>query len=138
MAPAWHWLRRRGRPGVSAVAADTPLGLGHPAALEPGLGYPLAELSDYLRANPGSENAVEGLLSVANPVNDAPDVGCPVLMSAGRFDRSVCPLGFAEELAAALPECDFRVYEGAAEGGGHIHGQVRGAWLAARLGVEIP
>ena len=125
------------RPAVSAVAADTPLALGHPAALEPGLGYPLAELGDYLRANPGSEGAVESLLSAINPVTTAPAVRCPVLMSAGRFDRSVCPLACAEELAEALPECDFRVYDGAAEGGGHIHGQVRGAWLAARLGVEI-
>ena len=125
------------RPGVSAVAADTPLALGHPAALEPGLGYPLAELGDYVRANPGSENAVASLLWVVNPVTTAPAVRCPVLMSAGRFDRSVCPLACAEELAAALPECDFRVYDGAAEGGGHIHGQVRGAWLAARSAVEI-
>ena len=125
------------RPGVSAVAADTPMALGHPAALEQGLGYPLAELGDYLRANPGSENGVAALLSAANPVNDAPTVRCAVLMSAGRFDRSVCPLAFAEELAAALPECDFRVYDGAAEGGGHVHGQVRGVWLAARLGLEL-
>ncbi len=125
------------RPAVSAVAADTPLALGHPSALEPGLGYPLAELGDHLRANPGSENAVAAVLSVVNPLNDAPAVGCPVLMSAGRFDRSVCPLAFAEELAVALPECDFRVYDGAAEGGGHIHGQVRGPWLAARLGLEV-
>ena len=125
------------RPAVSAVAADTPMALGHQSALETGLGYPLAELGDYLRANPGSDNAVEALLSVVNPVNEAPTVQCPVLMSAGRFDRSLCPLVFAEELAAALPECDFRLYDGAAEGGGHIHGQVRGAWLAARLGVAI-
>ena len=125
------------RPAVSAVAADTPLALGHPTALEPGLGYPLAELGDWLRANPGSASAVEELLSVINPVTTAPAVRCPVLMSAGRFDRSVCPLEFAEELAAALPECDFRVYDGAAEGGGHIHGQVRGAWLAERLGIAV-
>ena len=118
-------------------AADTPMALGHPAGLEAGLGYPLAELGDHLRANPGSENTIEEMLSVVNPVNDAPAVRCPVLMSAGRFDRSVCPLAFAEELAAALPECDFRVYDGAAEGGGHIHGQVRGPWLAARLGLEV-
>ena len=125
------------RPAVSTVAADTPIGLGHPAALEDGLGYPLAELGDYLRANPGSESAVQDLLSVVNPVTAAPAVRCPVLMSAGRFDRSVCPLAFAEELAAALPDCDFRVYDGAAEGGGHVHGQARGAWLAARLGLEV-
>lgn len=125
------------RPGVVAVAADTPIALGHPAALEAGLGYPLAELGDWLRASPGSERAVDELLSVVNPVTTASAVRCPVLMSAGRFDRSVCPLGFAEELAAALPECDLRVYDGAAEGGGHIHGQVRGAWLAERLGVAV-
>ncbi len=122
---------------VSAVAVDTPMALGHPAALEDGLGYPLAELGDYLRANPASQSAVEELLSVVNPVVAAPAVRCPVLMSAGRFDRGVCPLVFAEELAEALMECDFRVYDGAAEGGGHIHGQVRGAWLAERLGLGI-
>ena len=129
---------------ISAVAADTPLALGHPitlepglATLEPGLGYPLAELGDYLRANPGSRSAVQDLLSVVNPVTAASQVRCPVLMSAGRFDRSACPLAFAEELSAALPDCDFRVYDGAAEGGGHSHGQVRGAWLAARLGLEV-
>ncbi len=125
------------RPAVAAVAADTPMALGHAAALEPGLGYPLAELGDYLRANPGSESAVESLLSVVNPVTTAPAVRCPVLMSAGRFDRSLCPLPFAEVLAEALPDCEFRVYDGAAEGGGHIHAQVRGAWLAERLGLEI-
>ena len=125
------------RPAVAAVAADTPIALGHAAALESGLGYPLAELGDYLRANPGSESAVESLLSVVNPVPTAPDVRCPVLMSAGRFDRSLCPLPFAEVLAEALPDCEFRVYDGAAEGGGHIHAQVRGAWLAERLGLEI-
>ena len=122
---------------VSAVAADTPMALGHASALEDGLGYPLAELGDYLRAHSGSGTAVDSLLSVVNPVNDAPAVQCPVLMSAGRLDRSLCPLVFAEELAEALPECDFRVYDGAAEGGGHIHAQVRGAWLAERLGLEI-
>ena len=125
------------RSGVSAVAADTPLALGHSAGLEAGLGYPLAELGDYLRMYPDSREAVAGRLAVVNPLNTASEVRCPVLMSAGRFDRSVCPLSFAEELAEALPECDFRVYDGAAEGGGHIHGEVRGAWLAARLGLEI-
>ena len=101
------------------------------------MGYPLAELGDYLRANLGRESVIDELLAVVNPVTTAPAVRCPVLMSAGRFDRSVCPLAFAEELAAALPDCDFRVYDGAAEGGGHIHGQARGAWLAARLGLEV-
>ena len=121
------------RPRVSAVAADTPLALGYPAALDPGLGYPLAELGDYLRAYPERRDATAELLSVVNPLHGAASVAAPVLMSAGRFDRSVCPLAFAEELASALPNCDLRVYDGAAEGGGHVHAQVRGAWLAERL-----
>ena len=125
------------RTDVSAIAADTPLALGHPAALEPGLGYPLAELGDYLRMRPERRDAVAELLSAVNPLHGAPSVAAPVLMSVGRFDRSVCPLGFGEELAAALPDCDLRVYDGAAEGGGHVHAQVRGAWLAERLGLAI-
>ena len=125
------------RAGVSAVAADTPLALGHPAALEPGLGYPLAELGDYLRMYPERRDAVGELLSVINPLHSAPSVAAPVLMSVGRFDQSVCPLAFGEELAAALPNCDLRVYDGAAEGGGHVHAQARGAWLAERLGVAV-
>ena len=124
------------RSNVAAVAADTPMALGHPAALQPGLGYPLAELDDYLRANPERRNAVEGTLALLNPANYASAVQSPVLMSAGRFDRSLCPLPFAEELAAALPDCDLRVYDGAAEGGGHEHAQVRAAWLAERLGIS--
>ena len=126
------------RSGIAAVAADTPMALGHPAALESGLGYPLGELDDYLRAHPERREEVVGTLSSVNSVGFAPAVASPVLMSAGRFDRSLCPLPFAEELAAALPHSDLRVYDGAAEGGGHEHGQIRGAWLAERLGISVP
>ncbi|MCY4415883.1 MAG: acetylxylan esterase [Chloroflexi bacterium] len=124
------------RSGIAAVAADTPMALGHPTALQPGLGYPLGELGDYLRAYPDSLETVAGITSLVDPIGFAGSVQAPVLMSAGRFDRSLCPLSFAEALAAALPDCDLRVYEGAAEGGGHEHGQVRGAWLAEKLGVS--
>ena len=123
------------RPNVAAVAADTPMALGYPSALQPGLGYPLGELDDYRRAYPERREVVAETLSLLNPLHTAPSVSAPVLLSAGRFDRSLCPLPFAEELAAALPNCDFRLYDGAAEGGGHEHAVVRGAWLAQRLGV---
>ena len=125
------------RSGIAAVAADTPMALGHPTALQPALGYPLGELGDYLRAHPDRLEAVAGITSLVDPIGFAGSVQAPVLMSAGRFDRSLCPLSFAEALAAALPDCDLRVYDGAAEGGGHAHGQVRGAWLAERLGITI-
>ena len=124
------------RSGIAAVAADTPMALGHPTGLQPGLGYPLGELGDYLRAYPDSLETVAGITSPVDPIGFAGSVQAPVLMSAGRFDRSLCPLSFAEALAAALPDCDLRVYDGAAEGGGHEHGQVRGAWLAEKLGVS--
>ena len=124
------------RSNVAAVAADTPMALGHSASLQPGLGYPLAELDDYLRAHPERPNAVEGTLALLNPANYTSAVQAPVLMSAGRFDRSLCPLPFAEELAATLPDCDLRIYDGAAEGGGHEHARIRAAWLAERLGVS--
>lgn len=125
------------RSGIAAVAADTPMPLGHPAAFEPGLGYPLAELDDYLRSHPERRYEVEGATMLVNPMDFAAQVQVPVLMSAGRFDRSLCPLPFAEELAAALPNCELRVYDGAAEGGGHEHAQVRAAWLAERLGIPL-
>ena len=128
--------RRADIAAVAAVAADTPMALGHPSALQSGLGYPLADLDDYLRAHPERREAVAETLSLVNPLHTAPSVSAPVLLSAGRFDRSLCPLPFAEELAAALPNCDFRVYHGAAEGGGHEHAIARGAWLAERLGIN--
>ena len=126
------------RSGIAAVAADTPIPLGHPAAFQPGLGYPLAELDDYLRSHPERRYEVEGTTMLVNPMDFTAQVQVPVLMSAGRFDRSLCPLPFAEELAAALSNCDLRVYDGAAEGGGHEHAQVRAAWLAERLGIATP
>ena len=122
---------------VAAVAADTPLALGHPAALTSGLGYPLGELDDYRRAYPEQSDAMAATLALVNPLSFAGSVTAPVLLSAGRFDRSTCPLPFAEELASALPHCDFRRYAGAAEGGGHEHAQVRAAWLAERLGISL-
>ena len=123
------------RPRIGAVAADTPLPLGHPAALEDGLGYPLGEIGDYLRLHPGRRADVERTLGLLTPLADAANITAPVLLSAGRYDRATGPASFAEELAAALPNGDLRLYPGAAEGGGHIHAQIRAAWLSERLGL---
>ena len=125
------------RPRVGAVAADTPLPLGHPSAMESGLGYPLGEIGDYLRVYPERRTDVERTLGQLDPVRDASRVSCPVLLSAGRFDRGTCPLTFAEALAGALPNGDLRVYDGAAEGGGHVHALARTAWLADQLGIPL-
>ena len=124
---------RRSR--IGAVAADTPMPLGHSSALEPGLGYPLGEIGDFLRANPDRREDVERTMGLLDPLGDAAGVSAPVLLSAGRFDRGTCPLSFAEEMAVALPNCDLRLYDGAAEGGGHVHAVARVAWLADRLDI---
>ena len=124
---------RRSR--IGAVAADTPMPLGHSSALEPGLGYPLGEIGDFVRAHPDRRADVEQTLGLLDPLGDAAKVSVPVLLSAGRFDRGTCPLSFAEELAEALPNCDLRLYDGAAEGGGHEHAVARVAWLADRLEI---
>ena len=123
------------RPRIGAVAADTPMPLGHPSALDTALGYPLGEIGDYLRAHPNRRADVERTLGLLDPLGDASRVSAPVLLSAGRFDRGTCPLAFAEELAQALPDCDLRLYDGAAEGGGHIHAVARVAWLEQKLGI---
>ena len=125
---------RRSR--IAAVAADTPMPLGHPTALETGLGYPLGEIGDFLRLHSDRRHDVERTLGLLDPLSDAAGVTAPVLLSAGRFDRGTCPLGYAEELAGVLPDCDLRLYDGAAEGGGHVHAVARTAWLAERLGIS--
>ena len=124
------------RPGVGSVAADTPMPLGHTSALDTGLGYPLGEIGDFLRSHPERRADLEGTLALLDPLADAAKVEVPTLLSAGRFDRSTCPLAFAEDLAEALPDCDLRLYDGAAEGGGHIHAVIRTAWLAGRLNIS--
>ena len=124
---------RRSR--VGSVAADTPMPLGHASALESGLGYPLGEIGDFLRSFPERRADVEATLGLLDPLGDAARVTCPVLLSAGRFDRGTCPIMFVERLAEALPNCELRLYDGAAEGGGHIHAVARTAWLADRLEI---
>ena len=123
------------RPVVSAVAADTPLILGQPAATEGNLLYPLAELVDYLRLHPERSQAVATATAPLDPLKIAPEVLVPVLLSLGSRDRGQCPIALGEILARLLPECDLRVYDGASEGGGHEHGQLRSAWLRKRLGI---
>jgi len=120
---------------VGAVAADTPLALGHPALIEGNPPYPAAELVDYLRLYPDRSQAVALATEPLNPLLMAPKVKVPVLLSLGSRDRGQCPIAIGEELARLLPQCDLRVYDGAGEGGGHEHGQVRGAWLRERLGL---
>ena len=123
------------RTSVHAVAANTPLALGNPASLTPGLGYPLAELGDYLRLYPTRRDAVLRNTADLDPLKTANLIAAPVLLSVGINDTSSCPLAFGEELAAKVRHCDLRVYHGASEGGGHEHAQIQLSWLADKLGI---
>ena len=123
------------RPQVKAVAADTPLALGHPGVLGSASAYPLAEMNDYLATYPEHRQAVLANTAPLNPVTAAPNVEAEVLLSLGRRDQGLCPLAIGEELAAQLLHCDLRVYDGGSEGGGYPHGLVRAAWLKEQLGL---
>jgi cephalosporin-C deacetylase len=124
------------RRSIRAIAANTPLALGNPASLEPGLGYPLAELDDYLRLYPGRRDVVVQNTGDLDPLKIADKITAPVLLSVGINDTGLCPLAFGEDLAAKIPDCDLRVYHGASEGGGHEHAQVQISWLSDKLGIE--
>ena len=123
------------RPEIKAVASDTPLALGHAKVLEHSGAYPLAELNDYLRVLPHRRETVIDVSAPLDPVKIAPNVTVPVLLSLGQRDRGLCPISIGEELAAQLPNCDLRVYDGSTEGGGHEHSKVRGDWLGEQLGL---
>lgn len=123
------------RRSVIAVAANTPLALGNPVSFDPGLGYPLAELDDYLRLYPTRRETVVQNTGDLDLLNVADKITAPVLLSVGINDTSICPLAFGEQLAAKIPDCDLRVYHGAAEGGGHEHAQIQLSWLADKLGI---
>jgi cephalosporin-C deacetylase len=123
------------RETVKAVAANTPMALGNPASLEPGLAYPLAELDDYMRLYPGRKEAVKKNTADLDPLKTAAKITAPVLLSVGIYDTGSCPLAFGEKLANRIPDCNLRVYYGAGEGGGHEHAQVQLSWLSDKLGL---
>ena len=120
---------------VDAVAANTPMALGNPVSITPGLAYPLGELDDHLRLNPNDRDAVVESTSVLDPINTASQIISPVLLSVGINDTGSCPLSFGEELASLIHHCDLRVYHGASEGGGHEHAQIQLSWLSDKLGL---
>ena len=105
---------------VKAVAADTPLALGHPMMID-GKAYPLGEIADYLRIHPDQQDNLRATTAPLNPVTLATKIDVPVLLSVGRRDQGQCPMSVGSELAAALLDCDLRVYDGGSEGGGHLH-----------------
>ena len=79
------------RPQVRAVASDTPLMLGNPEALVQAAAYPLAELQDYLRLHPQLRKKILANTAVMNPLEMAPRILVPVLLSLGDQDPGAMP-----------------------------------------------
>ena len=58
-----------------------------------------------------------------------------VLVGVGIQGAGLCPVAVGEKVAERLHHCDFRVYHGASEGGGHEHAQIQLSWLSDKLGL---
>ena len=54
--------------------------------------------------------AFAGFLQNYNIVEQLPQITAPTLVIAGRHDW-ICPPEFSEEIAAAIPNCDLRIFE---------------------------
>ena len=67
---------------VGAVAADTPMPLGHDSALDSGPGYPLGEIGDFLRFYPDRRADVEATLGQLDPL-----ARCSPGLRAGSVER---------------------------------------------------
>ena len=73
------------------MASDTPLMLGNPEALVQAAAYPLAELQDYLRLHPQLRKKILANTAVMNPLEMAPRILVPVLLSLGDQDPGAMP-----------------------------------------------
>ena len=120
---------------VNALAVDTPIMIGVPDALKLAGAYPLEEINDYLRSEPGQREGVMATIDMYSAVALARRVSCPVLLSLGARDRGQCPPPLGEELARQLSRGELHQYPGGAEGGGYRHAVLRTGWLRQRLGL---
>jgi cephalosporin-C deacetylase len=89
--------------------------------------YPLEEINEYLRANPGQQEAVARSLSYLDPVNHASSITGTTLLSAGT--------GALEAMQALIAAFGGKVEEYQLTGEGRTDQDNVDAWLAARMGV---
>jgi cephalosporin-C deacetylase len=123
------------RPEIKAAAAGAPYLCGYMDAIELTDAYPYQEITDYLRANPGSRDQVEETLAYFDGINLAHRINCPMIVSVGLQD-STCPpeTGFAMFNAIASADKKIYAYDGHGhDANGHQHGAVIDAFLAEHL-----
>jgi cephalosporin-C deacetylase len=120
------------RAGFSAVQVQDLLLHRLMDAAEITSAYPVEELSDYLRFNPGSRDSARRTLALFDPLQFAPRVQATTLLTAGD-DGAVGGTSWLQPLRDALggPSEMYRLsHEGATD-----HDWID-AWLAQRLGSE--
>jgi cephalosporin-C deacetylase len=123
-----------GRPEVRAIAADVPFLTSIRDALKLSSSYPYEEVKDYLRLQPTYEERALATLDHVDTVNFADQIKAPTLLSIGLRD-DICPpqTGYALYNRLSCPR-ELRVYpDGAHEGGGFVHAQLKVEWLAQQL-----
>ena len=120
---------------VKAAAAGAPYLCGFMDAIELTDSYPYQEISDYLRMNPGSRQAVAETLAYFDGISLAPRIRCPIVVSVGLQD-STCPpeTGFAMFNAIGSPDKQMYAYDGHGhDANNHEHDAIIDAFLAERL-----
>ncbi len=123
------------RPEIKAAAAGAPYLCGYMDAIELTDAYPYQEITDYLRANPGSRGQVEETLAYFDGINLAHRINCPMIVSVGLQD-STCPpeTGFAMFNKVASADKKIYAYDGHGhDANGRHHGAVIDAFLAEHL-----
>lgn len=96
--------------------------------------WPYRWVTQYLRAHPDQEQAVLQTLRYYDAANFAPQITCPVLVSAGindTYSRPTNIYGMFNRLAG--PKA-FKLYPGGHEGGGIKHWEEKIRWLTQVLG----
>jgi len=96
--------------------------------------WPYREIKAYLRKNPDQEPAVLQTLRYYDAANFAPQITCPVLISAGindNYSRPTNIYGMYNRLAG--PKA-IKLYPGGHEGGGLKHWEEKIRWLSQVLG----
>jgi cephalosporin-C deacetylase len=115
------------RPGISGIVYEEPMLYRAAEAYPATDAYPLEEINDYLRGNPGSEEAVNRSLAYVDPIHHAGSTSARLLLSV--------PEGGAEWLDPLAQAHGGAVnrYELTHRSG--IDNDWKDSWLAGLLGV---
>jgi cephalosporin-C deacetylase len=121
-------------PQVKAVAADAPLLCDFALSLR-AASWPYSEIARYLQRNPAQTDQVRRTLAYFDLVNFAPEIRCPVLLSAGFLDPVALPAAVYGVFNLISAPKEMRpLPEAGHEGGGEDLWGYKLSWLARHLG----